>query len=93
MRRMSTVISGMYPHPGLWFNAGCVSGTFPVDSFGLTVIAPKNDKRPESTNAADQKTCLVLGGRHPAEEMLPYWVVQILGGIAAAWILVLIARG
>src|SRR6202021_3635828 len=36
---------------------------------------------------------LVVGGRHPAKEMLPYWIVQVLGGIAAAWILVFIAGG
>jgi hypothetical protein len=30
---------------------------------------------------------LVVGGRHPAKEMLPYWIVQVLGGIAAAWVL------
>jgi len=36
---------------------------------------------------------LVLGGRHPAKEMLPYWIVQVLGGIAAARVLVFIAGG
>ena len=34
---------------------------------------------------------LVVGGRHPAKEMLPYWVVQTLGVIAAAQVLVFIA--
>jgi aquaporin Z len=36
---------------------------------------------------------LVLGGRHPAKEMLPYWIVQVLGGIVAAWVLVFIVGG
>jgi aquaporin Z len=36
---------------------------------------------------------LVIGGRHPAREMLPYWIVQVMGGIAAAWVLVFIAGG
>src|SRR5260221_9641020 len=36
---------------------------------------------------------LVVGGRHPPKEMLPYWIVQVLRGIAAAWILVFIAGG
>src|SRR3984957_20462139 len=34
---------------------------------------------------------LVVGGRHPGREILPYWLVQVLGGIAAAGLLVFIA--
>jgi aquaporin Z len=33
------------------------------------------------------------GGRHPAKELLPYWIVQVAGGIVAAWVLVFIAGG
>jgi aquaporin Z len=36
---------------------------------------------------------LVLGGRHSAKELLPYWIVQVAGGIVAAWVLVFIAGG
>jgi aquaporin Z len=36
---------------------------------------------------------LYVGGRHPAGEILPYWVAQVLGGIAAAGLLVFIASG
>jgi aquaporin Z len=36
---------------------------------------------------------LVLGGRHAAKDLLPYWVVQVLGGVVAAWILMSIAAG
>jgi aquaporin Z len=36
---------------------------------------------------------LVVGGRHPAKEMLPYWIVQVLGAIVAAWVLIFIAGG
>jgi aquaporin Z len=36
---------------------------------------------------------LVLGGRHSTKELLPYWIVQVLGGVAAAWVLVFIAGG
>jgi hypothetical protein len=36
---------------------------------------------------------LVLGGRHSAKEMLPYWIVQVLGAIFAAQVLVFIAGG
>lgn len=36
---------------------------------------------------------LVAGGRHPASEFLPYVVVQVLGAIAAGFILFTIASG
>lgn len=36
---------------------------------------------------------LVVGGRFPASELLPYLIVQVLGGIAGAGILYLIASG
>ena len=36
---------------------------------------------------------LVIGGRFPAKEMLPYWVSQVLGAIAGAGVLLLIAQG
>ena len=36
---------------------------------------------------------LWAGGRHPAAEVLPYIVVQVLGGVAGAFILLMIASG
>jgi aquaporin Z len=36
---------------------------------------------------------LAIGGRHPAKEILPYWVAQVAGGIIAAAVLVYIASG
>jgi aquaporin Z len=36
---------------------------------------------------------LVVGGRHPASETVPYIIAQVLGGIAGAGILYLIASG
>lgn len=36
---------------------------------------------------------LVVGGRHPKSEALPYIVAQVIGGIAGAGVLYLIARG
>lgn len=36
---------------------------------------------------------LFVGGRHPAGEILPYWVAQVIGAIAAAALLVFIASG
>src|SRR5277367_4040031 len=34
---------------------------------------------------------LVVGGRHPVKDLLPYWVVQVLGAVAAARLIVFIA--
>lgn len=36
---------------------------------------------------------LVVGGRHPASEAIPYIIAQLLGGIAGAGVLYLIASG
>ena len=36
---------------------------------------------------------LVAGGRFPANELLPYWVSQVIGAIAGAGVLVVIASG
>jgi len=36
---------------------------------------------------------LVVGGRHPAKEALPYIIAQTIGGIAAAGVLYVIATG
>jgi aquaporin Z len=36
---------------------------------------------------------LWLGGRFPATNLLPYILVQVVGGIAGAWVLLLIANG
>jgi aquaporin Z len=36
---------------------------------------------------------LVVGGRHPKSEMIPYMVAQVIGGVAGAAVLYLIASG
>ncbi|WP_146345051.1 aquaporin Z [Falsiphaeobacter marinintestinus] len=36
---------------------------------------------------------LVLGGRHDAKEMVPYWVAQVAGAICAAAVLYIITSG
>src|SRR6185437_1475528 len=36
---------------------------------------------------------LFVGGRHPAGEIVPYWIAQVIGAIAAAGLLVFIASG
>lgn len=36
---------------------------------------------------------LMIGGRFPAKDLLPYWVAQVVGAIAAALVLYLIVSG
>ncbi|MFT7596130.1 MAG: aquaporin Z [Paracoccaceae bacterium] len=36
---------------------------------------------------------LVIGGRHDAKELVPYWAAQVIGSIAAAAVLYVIASG
>ena len=36
---------------------------------------------------------LVIGGRHDAKELVPYWVAQVVGAIAAAVVLYIIVMG
>src|ERR1700734_4021469 len=36
---------------------------------------------------------LVVGKRFPASDLIPYWAAQVIGGLAAAGVLYLIASG
>ena len=84
----SAVLAAAFPHVGI--------GLLGVSlAFGLTIVAM-------AYTIGDVSGChlnpavtfgLVLGGRHPGKELLPYWIVQVLGGIVAAWVLVFIAGG
>src|SRR5580700_10403143 len=84
----SAVLAAAFPHVGIGLLGVALA-------FGLTIVAM-------AYAIGDVSGChlnpavtfgLVVGGRHPAKEMLPYWLVQVLGGIAAAGILVFIASG
>ena len=75
----SAVLAAAFPHVGI----GLVGVSL---AFGLTIVAM-------AYAIGDVSGChlnpavtfgLVLGGRHPAKDLLPYWLVQVLGGIAAA---------
>src|SRR5580698_804547 len=82
------VLAAAFPHVGI--------GLLGVSlAFGLTVVTM-------AYAIGDVSGChlnpavtfgLVLGGRHPAKDLLRYWIVQVLGGIVAAWLLVIIAGG
>jgi aquaporin Z len=84
----SAVLAAAFPHVGI----GLVGVSL---AFGLTVVAM-------AYTIGDVSGChlnpavtfgLVLGGRHPGKELVPYWIVQVLGAIVAAWVLVFIASG
>jgi aquaporin Z len=84
----SAVLAATFPHVGI----GLVGVSL---AFGLTVLTM-------AYTIGDVSGChlnpavtfgLVLGGRHAAKELLPYWVVQVLGAIVAAWVLTFIAGG
>ena len=82
----SAVLAAAFPHVGI--------GLLGVSlAFGLTVVTMAFAIGHVSGCHLNPAVTLglVVGGRHPAKEMLPYWIVQVLGGIAAAWILVFIA--
>jgi aquaporin Z len=84
----SAVLAAAFPHVGI--------GLLGVSlAFGLTVVTM-------AYAIGDVSGChlnpavtfgLVVGGRHPAREMLPYWIVQVFGGIVAAGTLLVIAGG
>jgi aquaporin Z len=84
----SAVLAAAFPHVGI--------GLLGVSlAFGLTVVTMAFAIGHVSGCHLNPAVTLglVVGGRHPAMEMVPYWIVQVLGAIAAAWILVFIAGG
>ena len=84
----SAVLAAAFPHVGI--------GLLGVSlAFGLTVVTMAFAIGHVSGCHLNPAVTLglVVGGRHPTKELLPYWLVQVLGGIAAAWILVFIAGG
>jgi aquaporin Z len=84
----SAVLAAAFPHVGI--------GLLGVSlAFGLTVVTMAFAIGHVSGCHLNPAVTfgLVVGGRHPAKELFPYWVVQVLGGILAAWVLVIIAGG
>jgi aquaporin Z len=64
-------------------------------AFGLTVLTMAYTVGPISGCHLNPAVTLGLAtsGRHPWNEVLPYWIAQILGGVAGAGVLYLIASG
>ena len=84
----SAVLAAAFPHVGIGLLGVALA-------FGLTVVTMAYAIGHVSGCHLNPAVTLglVVGGRHPAKEMLPYWVVQVLGAISAGWILVFIAGG
>ena len=84
----SAVLAAAFPHVGIGLLGVALA-------FGLTVVTMAYAIGHVSGCHLNPAVTLglVVGGRHPAKEMLPYWAVQVLGAISAGWILVFIAGG
>jgi len=84
----SAVLAAAYPELGIGFVGVSLA-------FGLTVLTM-------ATAIGHISGChlnpavtagLVASGRVPAKDLLPYWIAQVVGGIAGAGILYLVANG
>jgi len=84
----SAVLAAAFPHVGIGLLGVAAA-------FGLTVVTMAFAIGHISGCHLNPAVTfgLFVGGRHPAKEILPYWVAQVLGAIAAAWVLVIIAGG
>ena len=84
----SAVLAAAFPQLGIGFTGVALA-------FGLTVLTMAYAVGHISGAHFNPAVTVGLwaGGRFPASDILPYIVVQVLGGIAAAAILYLIASG
>jgi len=84
----SAIFAAGFPQLGIGF----VGVAF---AFGLTVVTMAYAVGPISGGHFNPAVSLGLwaGGRFPMDRLLPYWIAQLLGGIAAALVLYAIASG
>jgi aquaporin Z len=82
------VLSAAFPHVGIGLLGVALA-------FGLTVLTMAYAIGHISGCHLNPAVSvgLVLGGRFPASELIPYIVAQVLGAIAAAFLLYFIASG
>jgi aquaporin Z len=88
----SAVLAGIFLADGTQLGVGFVGVSL---AFGLTVMTMAFAIGHISGCHLNPAVTvgLVLAGRHPKSEMLPYFIVQVAGGIAGAAVLYLIASG
>jgi aquaporin Z len=84
----SAVLAAGFPDVGIGF----VGVAF---AFGLTVLTMAYAVGHISGGHFNPAVTLGLwaGGRVPTSDILPYWIVQVIGAIAAAFILYIVASG
>jgi aquaporin Z len=88
----SAVIAGVFVKNGIPIGIGLVGVAL---AFGLTVLTMAYAIGHISGCHLNPAVTLGLwaGGRHPAGEVLPYVVAQVLGAVAGAFVLLMIASG
>ncbi|MBC8716480.1 MULTISPECIES: aquaporin Z [Brucella/Ochrobactrum group] len=84
----SAIFAAAYPELGIGFAGVALA-------FGLTVLTMAYAVGGISGGHFNPAVSLglLIAGRFPAKDLIPYWIAQVLGGIAAAAILYLIATG
>ncbi len=84
----AALFAAAFPHLGIGFAGVALA-------FGLTVLTMVYAVGPISGGHFNPAISLgmAVGGRFAWKDVLPYWVVQVLGAIAAAAVLYLIASG
>ncbi len=84
----SAVLAAAFPELGIGFAGVALA-------FGLTVLTGAYALGPISGAHFNPAVSIGLwaGGRFPASDLLPYIVAQVVGGVAGAAVLYLIARG
>ena len=84
----SAIFAAAFPQLGIGF-------TGVAFAFGLTVVTMAYAVGPISGGHFNPAVTLGVwaGGRFPTERIVPYWAAQLLGGIAAAAVLYVIAIG
>jgi len=84
----SAVLAAAFPHVGIGLLGVALA-------FGLTVVTMAFAIGHISGCHLNPAITfgLVVGGRHPAKEILPYWIAQVAGAIVAAGVLLVIASG
>ncbi|HET6553158.1 MAG TPA: aquaporin Z [Dyella sp.] len=84
----SAIFAAAFPELGIGFAGVALA-------FGLTVVTMAYAVGHVSGGHFNPAVTLGLcaGGRFPAKDVVPYWIAQVVGGIAAGAVLYLIASG
>jgi len=84
----SAVLAAAYPELGIGFVGVSLAFGLAVLSMAVAIGHISGCHLNPAVTAG-----LVASGRVPATELIPYWIAQVVGGIAGAGILYLVAKG